>query len=127
MGSATEIISLIRTRQDVSQFQRLNWKGIFEDYLDVVARNQRVAGIEVDVIADDGAARVLVEVKFRARGDYGGAALAIAREQSRRLVHAARVTAAEAGRPVRIDVVALELTDDGLTLRHIRNAIEDTS
>lgn len=95
--------------------------------LDVVARNTRVAGIEVDVIADDGATRVLVEVKFRARGDYGGAALAIAREQARRLRNAARVTAAESGRPVRIDVVALELTDDGLALRHIRNAIEDSS
>ncbi len=42
MGSATEIISLIRTRQDVSQFQRLNWKGTFEDYLEVVAQNPRV-------------------------------------------------------------------------------------
>ena len=31
MGSATEIISLIRTKQDVNQFQRLNWKGTFED------------------------------------------------------------------------------------------------
>ncbi len=42
MGSATEIISLIRTRQDVNQFQRLNWKGTFEDYLDVVAKQPRV-------------------------------------------------------------------------------------
>jgi len=42
MGSATEIISLIRTRQDVNQFQRLNWKGTFEDYLEVVAKTPRV-------------------------------------------------------------------------------------
>jgi serine protein kinase len=42
MGAANEIISLIRTRQDVQEFQRLNWKGNFEDYLDVVVRNPRV-------------------------------------------------------------------------------------
>jgi serine protein kinase len=42
MGVATEIISLIRTRQDVSEFQRLNWKGTFEEYLDLVIRNPQI-------------------------------------------------------------------------------------
>jgi serine protein kinase len=42
MGVATEIITLIRTRQDVSEFQRLNWKGTFEDYLDLVIRNPQI-------------------------------------------------------------------------------------
>ena len=42
MGVATEIISLIRTRQDVGEFQRLNWKGTFEEYLDLVIRNPQI-------------------------------------------------------------------------------------
>jgi serine protein kinase len=36
MGAATEVITLIRNRQNVDEFQKLNWKGTFEDYLEVV-------------------------------------------------------------------------------------------
>ena len=93
--------------------------------LDVVARNAKIAGVEVDVLADEGEARVLVEVKLRTRSDYGGALLAISREQQDRLRRAARAIAAESRRDVRIDVIALELNDDGLALRHVRNAIQD--
>ena len=39
----------------------------------VLERNRRLAGVEVDLIAGEGATRVLVEVKFRGRSDYGGA------------------------------------------------------
>jgi putative endonuclease len=92
---------------------------------EVVARNTRIAGIEVDVIADEGPTRVLVEVKFRSRDDYGGAALAVSRLQSERLKRAARAVAGETRRPVRIDVIALELADEGLALRHYRGAIPD--
>ena len=42
MGAATEVITLIRNRQDVEEFQRLNWKGTFEDYLEIVVRNPKV-------------------------------------------------------------------------------------
>lgn len=93
--------------------------------LGVVARNTKIAGVEVDVLADEGRTRVLVEVKFRARADYGGAALAISHEQQGRLRRAARAVAAETRRPVRIDVIALEIADDGLALRHYRSAIQD--
>lgn len=93
----------------------------------VAARNQRIAGVEVDLLADDGTARVLVEVKLRSRGDYGGAALAIGPGQARRLRQAARAVAAARGGAVRIDLIALELDGGhpGMTLKHYRNAIED--
>ena len=42
MGAANEIISLIRSKQNVTEFQQLNWKGTFDDYLDLVIRNPRV-------------------------------------------------------------------------------------
>jgi len=42
MGAATEVITLIRNRQNVEEFQRLNWNGTFEDYLEIVIRNPGV-------------------------------------------------------------------------------------
>lgn len=42
MSAANEIISLIQSRQDIDGFQRLNWKGNFQDYLEVVISNPRV-------------------------------------------------------------------------------------
>ena len=55
-----------------------------------VARNVRLAGVEVDLVVDDGPSRVLVEVRVRSRGDYGGAAATILRAKRERLVRAAR-------------------------------------
>jgi putative endonuclease len=93
--------------------------------MEVVARNRRVAGVEIDLVAVDGNARVLVEVKYRGRSDYGGAALAVDFRQRERLARAARAVAAESGSAVRIDVVAIELGAEGLALRHYRNAVTD--
>jgi len=42
MSGANEIISLIQSRQDTSEFQQLNWKGTFEDYLAIVMSNPSV-------------------------------------------------------------------------------------
>jgi serine protein kinase len=43
MNGANEIISLIQTRQDTRAFQELNWKGTFQDYLQIVVTNPKVA------------------------------------------------------------------------------------
>jgi putative endonuclease len=97
-------------------------------YLELVGftierRNARIAGVEVDLVARDGPAQVLVEVKLRGRLDYGGAALAIDRSKRDRLIQAGRFLAA-AG-VVRIDVVAVEQSEDGAVVRHFRNAITE--
>lgn len=89
------------------------------------ARNTRLAGVEVDLLARDGEARVVVEVKLRNRADYGGAAVAVDRAKQARLLRAARALAAGGSDPVRIDVVAIEFEADGLTLRHYRNAVTE--
>jgi putative endonuclease len=47
------------------------------------ARNVRLAGVEVDMLVEEGRTLVLVEVKTRTRGDYGGAALAARRGHDR--------------------------------------------
>lgn len=89
----------------------------------VVERNVRLAGVEVDLVADDGGTRVVIEVKLRGRTDYGGAVAAIDRGKRERLMRAARTLAG--GRAVRIDVIAIDLSAEGLELRHYRNAVTE--
>jgi serine protein kinase len=43
MSAANEIISLIQSRQNIDEFQQLNWKGSFVDYLNLVTANPRIA------------------------------------------------------------------------------------
>jgi putative endonuclease len=91
---------------------------------EVVQRNARIHGVEVDLLAVEGRTRVLVEVKYRGRVDFGGAALAVDHDKRARLRRAALGLEAAGVRWVRVDVVALDLTDDGLRLRHYRNAVQ---
>ena len=92
--------------------------------LEVTRRNARLAGVEVDLVAREGRARVVVEVKLRNRPDYGGAAGAVDERKRARLRRAALALLAEEGGPVRVDVVAMDLTAEGLTLRHVRDAVQ---
>jgi putative endonuclease len=91
----------------------------------VIARNVRLGGVEVDALATDGPSQVVVEVKFRGRSDYGGAAAAVDAAKRVRLVRAARALQLAGARRVRIDVVAVELSPEGATVRHIRNAVTE--
>jgi putative endonuclease len=91
----------------------------------IEARNVRIAGVEVDVIACHERVRAVFEVKFRARTDYGGAALAVDRVKRERLRRAALRLGAGGTLPIRIDVVAIELEDDGVRVRHIPNAVQE--
>jgi len=88
----------------------------------VEARNTRLAGVEVDLVARDGRTTVLVEVKYRGRPDYGGADAAIDARKRERLRRAALAAGGGSGY-VRIDVLSLEPAPEGLVLKHHRNAI----
>ncbi len=87
----------------------------------VVARNLSLVGVEVDLLIEEGRVQVLVEVKARSRADYGGAARAVDHAKRARLLRAA--CALDPTRPARIDVIAIETSDEGATLRHYRNAV----
>jgi len=89
----------------------------------IVARNVRLAGVEVDLVVEEGRTQVLVEVKTRTRGDYGGAASAVDAGKRARLLRAA--AALDPSRSKRIDVVAIETREDGAVLTHYRNALSD--
>ena len=91
----------------------------------VVGRNLRLGGVEVDALASDGPVQVVVEVKVRGRSDYGGAAAAIDHVKRARLKRAAHALQQSGARRVRIDVVAVDLSPEGATVRHFRNAVTE--
>src|SRR5437867_11276537 len=91
---------------------------------EVLGRNRRLGGVEIDLIATEGTVQVLVEVKYRGRSDYGGAAQAVNYAKRERLLRAARALESRGDR-VRIDVVAVELEADGAAVRHYRNAVTE--
>jgi putative endonuclease len=79
--------------------------------LKIIARNYRCKMGELDLVMLDGNTLVLVEVRTRARGDYGGPAASVDWAKQRRLVRAAEhllMKRAELRRyPARFDVVAI--------------------
>ncbi|WP_459616739.1 YraN family protein [Bordetella sp. 2513F-2] len=93
-----------------------------------LARNLRTRAGEIDLALRDGPALVLVEVRSRAGGRYGGAAASIDRAKQARLARAAalllpRLAALHwAGRPppVRFDAVLFE----GGRAQWLKNAFE---
>ncbi len=87
----------------------------------IVARNVRVLGREVDVVARRGRTLVVCEVKARRRGARGRPEEMVGEAQRRRLLQAAEVLLADdpRARTARVDLVAV----DGWRPRHIRAAL----
>ena len=91
--------------------------------LTIVARNYRTRFGEIDLVAQEGAALVFVEVRRRASARFGGAAASVDWRKRRRLESAARHFLARLGRDpaCRFDVVTCE--GDGVS-EWLRGAFE---
>lgn len=77
--------------------------------LQVVARNFRVRGGEIDLVCQDGRTIVFVEVRARSRSDFGSAGDSITPAKQRRLILAARHYLARHGeRDCRFDCVLID-------------------
>jgi putative endonuclease len=80
--------------------------------VELLLRNWRCRLGELDLVAREGGVLVIVEVRQRARGDYGGAAASITVAKRRRIVRAARhllmLRPDLARLPARFDVIALD-------------------
>ena len=81
----------------------------------IVARNYRLAAgdAEADLIARDGDALVIVEVKSRASDEYGPPERAIGEDKRRHLLRVAREYSRKSGTPwekVRFDIVTVLFT-----------------
>jgi len=80
--------------------------------LELLERNFRCRGGEIDLVMQDGDVLVLVEVRSRSSAKFGGAAASVDPRKQRRLVLAARTLLAKRPRYARMrarfDVVAFE-------------------
>lgn len=92
----------------------------------ILCRNFRAKGGELDVVALDGEALAIVEVRYRASDDYGGGAASITSAKRGRIVRAARALLAGdpllARLPARFDVVEVTGPAGDLDCRLIRGA-----
>ena len=92
----------------------------------ILQNNFRARGGELDVIALDGTALAIVEVRYRASDQYGGAAASITTNKRRRIIRAARALLATqpqlARLPARFDVVEVSGPADSLAFNLIRGA-----
>lgn len=88
-------------------------------------RNYRLRSGEVDLIMEDGACLVFVEVKYRRSTDYGAPEEAVTKLKTRRMTKAAVTYISQhriVDRMVRFDVIAIDV--DGI--HHVPNAFEVT-
>ena len=92
----------------------------------IVARNFRARGGELDLVALDGETLAIVEVRYRARDDYGGGAASITPAKRGHIVRAARALLAAdpllARLRARFDVVEVTGSAGELDCRLIRGA-----
>ena len=91
----------------------------------VIARNVRSRWSELDIVAERHGEIIFVEVKFRSRGDYGGALAAITPEKARRLQRAAAAWAAANSytETYSIGVVAISGNPESWQIDWLPNAI----
>lgn len=90
--------------------------------LQLVERNFRCKGGEIDLIMQERGALVFVEVRKRAGSGYGGAAASVTARKQARLIIAAQVFLQRFKMPpaCRFDVIAI----DGEALTWLKNAID---
>jgi putative endonuclease len=78
----------------------------------LLARNVRCKAGEIDLVCRDGGVLAFIEVRQRARADFGGALASVAAPKRRKLVRAARfllhIQPAWARSIVRFDVVGIQ-------------------
>ena len=91
----------------------------------MLASNYRFGRREVDLIASRGGVIAFVEVKTRAGPGFGRPEESISARKRREIELVAReftVRRGLVGRPVRFDVIAVELERGGLRCEHIEDA-----
>lgn len=94
----------------------------------ILAKNLRSSLGELDLVAEDGAVLVFVEVKARQTDRFGGAIHAVHERKQKKLIQLASQYLARhhwMGRPCRFDVVLLQGAGNAdEQIEHIENAFE---
>jgi putative endonuclease len=99
--------------------------------LELLARNVRCKGGEIDLVCRDGAVLVVVEVRQRTRREFGGALASVTHQKQRKIIRATRFllrTCPEWGACLlRFDVVGVQgLPDRGHELAWVKDAFRAT-
>lgn len=108
----------MRTEKQVAgdQAEALAIKLIGQAGLQVLERNYRVRGGEIDCIALEGETLVFIEVRYRKSARFGGAAASIDTRKQQRIIHAAQIYLMkhprQANRPCRFDCILLDSLSD---------------
>lgn len=95
--------------------------------LEVIARNVRLCGAEIDIVARDDDTIVFVEVRSRSHRGHGGPLETVGPNKQARIARAASAFLARAGlssSPARFDVVGVDWRDGEPALEHVRHAFE---
>lgn len=96
--------------------------------LDIVARNYRGRGGEIDIVAREGSTLVFVEVRYRKGDDFGHPEESVGTVKRRRIVAAAgaylATVPAASWREARFDVIAVEGSGEAATVRHFPAAFD---
>jgi putative endonuclease len=107
--------------------EELAARHLADDGYQLLARNWRCAAGEIDIVAADGDALVVIEVKTRTSTAFGTPADAITRRKAGKLRELALTWLSEhpgAGRAVRFDVVGVLLPPGGeVRLEHLRGVL----
>ena len=92
--------------------------------LKLLSRNWRCRFGEIDLVMQDGATLVFIEVRLRSRSDFGGAAASVTPAKQKKLLATARqyLAALKTLPPCRFDVVALS---GDAAPEWIKNAFDD--
>jgi len=94
--------------------------------LTIVARNVRAAGGEIDLVALDGDTLVFCEIRTRRSGGQGGALESVTPAKQRQVVRVAEHFLVRYprwhARPIRFDVVAIDVRGETVEIAHVRDA-----
>ncbi|MBO4457546.1 MAG: YraN family protein [Butyrivibrio sp.] len=95
----------------------------------IIERNYRARQGEIDIIACDGEYLCFVEVKYRNKDKYGDALAAVNYVKQRKICKVSQVyikcNGANFDIPIRYDVVAVNVSDDGrYTVNWVKNAFD---
>lgn len=92
----------------------------------IVARNVRLAGAEIDVVALDDSTTVFVEVRSRSSRRHGGPLETVGRQKQARIARAAAAYLQRLPRPVaaRFDVVGVDWDDGHPVCTLVRSAFD---
>ena len=101
---------------------------LVERGLTILARNVRAPAGEIDLVALDGDTLVFCEIRTRRSRGQGGALESVTPAKQRQVVRVAEwflaVRPALRARPIRFDVVAIDVRGDALAIEHVRDAFD---